>query len=60
MNFVPGQTVANTVLTRVGPAGAVCLWANVALDLVVDLDASFTAGSAYRPVVPTRVVDTRY
>jgi len=58
-NFVAGQTVANGALTALGADGSVCVTSNVAIDVVVDVQGWFGAGSPYHPIVPTRVRDTR-
>lgn len=42
LNFAAGQTVANSVLTRVGTGGKVCLFASNATDLIVDVTGAFT------------------
>ncbi|MDH4146462.1 MAG: hypothetical protein OEY23_14975 [Acidimicrobiia bacterium] len=59
LNFLAGQTVANAALARVGPDGSVCLAANVATHLVVDLDGYWPAGAAVGALVPARLTDTR-
>ena len=41
VNFAPGATVANTVVSGVGTAGRVCLFTNVDTDLVVDVNGYF-------------------
>ncbi|MEO8267334.1 MAG: hypothetical protein ABI706_17680 [Ilumatobacteraceae bacterium] len=38
LNFVPGQTVANAVLAPVSTSGSICLYANLATDVVVDIN----------------------
>ena len=60
VNFVAGQTVPNLVVSKLGAGGRVCLYAQQATDLVVDLAGYFPAGSAYVPITnPTRLLDTR-
>jgi subtilisin family serine protease len=41
VNFAPGTTVANTVVSGVGTAGHVCLYTLVDTDLVVDVNGYF-------------------
>ena len=41
VNFAPGATVANTVVSGVGTAGRVCLFTNVDTDLVADVNGYF-------------------
>ena len=61
LNFVPGLTVANLTLAKVGAGGKVSIWnydgtARVVADVVGYFSAS---GGRFVPVSPTRVVDTR-
>ena len=63
LNFAAGQTVANLVEVGLSPAGQISLfnWGG-STQVVVDLEgysAPGTAGSAYHPLTPTRVLDTR-
>ncbi|MEN9506350.1 MAG: hypothetical protein RI958_2276 [Actinomycetota bacterium] len=60
-NFVPGLSVANLVLAKVGTGGRVSLY-NSAGDtqLVADVVGYFSvSGGAFVPVEPRRLVDTR-
>ncbi|MFC6705025.1 putative Ig domain-containing protein [Flexivirga alba] len=60
LNYVKGQVVANQVITKVGTGGAIALYDGVsATDLIVDVTGYYPTGSAYNPLVPTRVLDTR-
>lgn len=65
LNFGRGQTVANEAVVRVGADGSVKFENNSPgpVDLIVDFTGSFTsdptAGLAYIPLNPTRVLDTR-
>jgi len=59
LNFVAGQTVPNAVIARLGVDGDVCVFANVAVHLVVDVNGYFPVASGYRPVVPARLLDSR-
>ena len=61
LNFVPGLTVANLTLAKVGAGGRVSIWnydgtARVVADVVGYFSAS---GGRFVPVSPARVVDTR-
>ena len=40
LNFAIGQTVANTVISKVGDGGRICLYTNTATDLVVDISGT--------------------
>ena len=62
VNMVPGQTVPNMVLTRVGANGMVSIYNNSgSTDVVVDVLGCFDADAAGRYVAlsPRRVLDTR-
>ncbi|MEM9515698.1 MAG: SpoIID/LytB domain-containing protein [Actinomycetota bacterium] len=61
VNFPPGSRIANGVVAPIGEDGAVCLYAHVPTDVVVDLAGWFEGGeaSAFVDTVPTRFVDTR-
>jgi YVTN family beta-propeller protein len=61
-----GETVANMVVTPVGPGGRVAVFVQQATDVVVDLVGTFTDDSAspstdglFVPLPPTRVLDSR-
>jgi SpoIID/LytB domain protein len=58
LNFVNGSVVANGVVAPVGASGKVCIYSNVASDLLVDISGWF-AGSAFVGTTPNRFVDTR-
>ena len=59
LNYAAGQTVANTVVTRVGADGAVCVYTHGATDLVVDI-TGWLATSVFTPLAaPARLLDTR-
>ncbi len=67
LNYVAGQTVANLVVTRLGPDGTVNFGHVVGtgtVDLVADLQGYFLPGSGastgtFVPVSPFRLFDTR-
>ena len=59
LNFTTGNTAPNLVVSKVGSNGKVCVYASQALDLVIDINGWFPAGSGYRAVTPDRVLDTR-
>ena len=41
LNFVTGQTVPNSVVSKLSASGKVCVFSNVATDIVVDVAAYF-------------------
>jgi hypothetical protein len=59
VNFDAGATVPNLVVVRPGVGGAVCVTANVATHLIVDVFGSFAAAADVGLVEPDRLVDTR-
>ena len=59
VNMVRGQTVANLVIAKLGTGGRVCVFSSVAAHLVVDVNATFAAGSAVTALSPARLLDTR-
>lgn len=59
VNHRAGATVANAALSRLGPAGEVCLFTSGQTDLIVDV-AGWMSASALQPLeTPRRVLDTR-
>ena len=60
LNFVAGRDVPNSVISRIGAGGKVCLKASANTNLIVDVAGYFPAGSDYEPsAAPTRILDTR-
>ena len=59
LNYVAGQTVANAVVVPVSASGTVCFYSLATVDLVVDINGWFAAGSGFTGVAPARVLDTR-
>ena len=57
VNFVRGQTVANSVVVPVPADRRLCGFASAPAQVLVDLEALFIAG--YAAVGPVRVLDTR-
>jgi hypothetical protein len=65
LNMVPGQTVPNLVIAKVGTDGRICI-ANdagttaIVADVVGWFDSTRAAGGSFTPLAnPTRVMDTR-
>ena len=54
-----GSDVANLVITSIGAGGAVCLFNQVAIHLVADVNGWFPASTTYAPLTPDRLLDTR-
>lgn len=64
LNYVPGVSVPNLVIARVGVDGKVSLYNNLgSVDLAADIQGYFlgdSTGSTYLPLAPSRVLDTRF
>ena len=60
VNFVPGQTVPNMVIVRVGANGQVALFNNAGTaHLVVDVLGWFPVGASFTGLTPARLLETR-
>jgi hypothetical protein len=61
LNYVAGQTVANTTIAALSPPGQLCAWTFAETDILVDITGWLSPSGASRltPIGPTRVVDTR-
>ena len=59
VNTAAGETRANLVPAKLGPAGKVCVYTTVATDVIVDLAAYVPAGASLVTTVPERVLETR-
>ncbi len=60
VNFAPGQTIANLVISKFDVNGDVCIYNAVGVDLAVDVAGYFTTATAYSPLArPERYLDTR-
>ncbi|MCA1684363.1 MAG: hypothetical protein LC708_04495, partial [Actinobacteria bacterium] len=63
LNYVPGVSVPNLVIARVGTDGKVSMYNNVGtVHVAADVQGWFTSantGSTYVPLAPVRVLDTR-
>lgn len=57
LNFGPGDTVANAVITPLSGDGAICIYTSAPLHLLVDVVGAFEGG--FDEVPPTRLLDTR-
>ena len=59
LNFAAGETVPNAVVAKVGAGGKVCVFAEVPLDLLVDVNGFVPAGSTVGSLIPARLFDSR-
>jgi hypothetical protein len=59
LNYTAGQTVPNAVVVKPSASGTVCLYTMAATHLVVDVNGYLAAGSAFGPITPARLLDSR-
>ena len=59
INFVTGQTVANSVLAPLTDDGRLCIYVRGSAHLLVDVSGYFPSGTGFATVAPTRMLDTR-
>ena len=60
LNYLAREVVPNTITASLGTGGAVCVYPQHDLDLVVDVGASIgPGGHGFAGVPPTRLLDTR-
>ena len=59
LNYSAGQTIANTVTSKVGAAGKVCIYTSGPTHLIADINGYFAAGSSFVALVPGRLLETR-
>ncbi|MCU1399720.1 MAG: hypothetical protein JWN62_2829 [Acidimicrobiales bacterium] len=61
LNFIAGAAVAGSAFVPIGPSATLCVHANVPVDVIVDLEGTFTNGGALRfqAATPLRILDTR-
>jgi hypothetical protein len=61
LNFHAGQTIANAAIVKVGSGGSITIGnMSGSTHVVVDVVGWFAGASEYRPIVPARVLETRY
>lgn len=59
LNYTSGLTIPNLVISKLGPAGTVCIFTQEGTHLVADVDGYFPAGTTYTALDPARLLDTR-
>jgi alpha-tubulin suppressor-like RCC1 family protein len=59
MTYVVGGATTNTVYTRPGKNGAVCVYTSAATHVVVDVQSATPNGSSWAAISPARLMDTR-
>jgi glucose/arabinose dehydrogenase len=59
LNFTAGSLVPNAVVSKIGTDGKVCIFVNVATQLVVDVSGYFPPSTRLTSINPARVLETR-
>ena len=59
LNYKPGETRPNAVITKLSSSGSVCVYTSGSTDLVIDVNAAFGDTSGMAPIVPVRLLDSR-
>lgn len=59
LNFDTGENVGNSVMSKIGEGGKICVFTSAATDLTIDVSGYFEEGSGFGAVVPARVLETR-
>ena len=59
VNYVGGAVVPNAVLAKIGVGGKVCVYSQLATDLVIDVNGYVPVGASPLPVVPALLLDSR-
>jgi hypothetical protein len=59
LNYDTGSTIPNAVITKVGADGAVCVFTQQAIQVVVDVNGAYPPSTSYAAINPARVLDTR-
>jgi hypothetical protein len=61
LNFLAGDIASNGATIPLDATGGLCVYSNVAADLVVDVNGSYgsTGDARFTPVSPVRLLDTR-
>src|SRR4029079_16342396 len=59
LNYVAGETVANSVIVKIGAGGSVCLFTPGTVHLIAHVTGYFPAGSDFQAVAPPRLSYTR-
>ena len=59
LNYTTGQTVANSVVAKVGAGGKICIYTHSATQLIIDTNGYFPTGSKFVGLTPSRILETR-
>ena len=59
LNFTTGRTIANSFISPLSAEGTLCVYIYGEADVIVDINGMFTEDSAFSPMQPSRILDTR-
>lgn len=59
LNFGTGTTVPNNVIAKLGTGGKVCLYTSTGTHVLADVGGYFAPSSAFQPIAPARLLDSR-
>ena len=59
LNHDPGQTIANSVIVKLGDAGRVCFFTDQVSHLIVDVNGAYPLDATFNALEPARLLDTR-
>ena len=59
VNYGPGTTVSNAVNALIADDGTVCVYSSKTANVIVDVNASIPEGGSPKPLVPSRILETR-
>lgn len=59
LNHVAGQTIANSVIVKLGTQGRVCFYTDQAAHLIVDVNGAYPLDATFNALDPARLLDTR-
>ena len=59
LNFQAGQIVPNAVISPLSADGRICFYSSTPVHLIADVNGSMLDGNGFRPVAPSRLLDTR-
>jgi hypothetical protein len=59
LNYSAGQTIANTVTSKVSANGKVCIYTSAPTHLIADINGYFAAGASFAALAPGRLLETR-
>ena len=58
VNYTAGKVISNAVISKIGN-GKVCIYTNIATDMLVDVNGAFNSVTSYSSILPSRILDSR-